>query len=91
MANQLSLGLIGAGRIGRVHAESISRISHAHIVGVADVFLENAEKCAADFGIPAAHQDPRALLDDPTIDAIVVCSSTDTHTRFIIEAAEARP
>jgi len=89
MANQLSLGLIGAGRIGRVHAESISRISHAHIVGVADVFLENAEKCAADFGIPAAHQDPRALLDDPTIDAIVVCSSTDTHTRFIIEAAEA--
>ena len=89
MANQLSLGLIGAGRIGRVHAESISRISHARIGGVADVFLENAEKCAADFGISAAHQDPRALLDDPTIDAIVVCSSTDTHTRFIIEAAEA--
>ncbi|MEZ4673669.1 MAG: inositol 2-dehydrogenase [Caldilineaceae bacterium] len=89
MPNQLNLGLIGAGRIGRVHAESIYRIPNAQILAVADVFVDNAQKCAADFGIPAAHADHRALLDDPAINAIVICSSTDTHTQFISEAAEA--
>ena len=52
-------------------------------------FVESAQKCAADFGIPAAQQDHRILLDDPTIDAIVICSATNTHTQFISEAAEA--
>lgn len=89
MVNKLNLGLIGAGRIGRVHAESIYRIPNAQIVGVADVFVENAHQCAADFAIPAAHPDHRVLLDDPTIDAVVICSSTDTHPRLIVEAAEA--
>lgn len=89
MPSQLNLGLIGAGRIGRVHAESIYRIPNARVTAVADVFVDNAKQCAADYGIPVAHQDHRALLDDPAIDAVVICSSTDTHTQFIIEAAEA--
>lgn len=89
MANKLQVGLIGAGRIGRVHAESIYHIPNVQIAGIADVFVENAQSCAADFAIPVAHSDHRALLDDPAIDAIVICSSTDTHTQFIVEAAEA--
>lgn len=90
MANQLNLGLIGAGRIGRVHAESIMfRIPNATLLGVSDVNLAGAQTCAADFGIPAAYEDHRILLDNPAIDAVVICSSTDTHTRLIIEAAEA--
>ncbi len=89
MSNKLNLGLIGAGRIGRVHAESIYRIPNAQILAVSDLFLESAQHCATDFAIPAAHADHRALLDNPAIDAIVICSSTDTHTRLIIEAAEA--
>lgn len=87
-SNTIQLGLIGAGRIGRVHAESIYRIPNAQIAAVADVFVENAQQCAADFHIPAAHADHRALLEDPAIDAIVICSSTDTHTQLIIEAAK---
>lgn len=89
MPNQLNLGIIGAGRIGRVHAESIYRIPNATVLGVSDLYLESAQQCAADFDIPAAHQDHRVLLDDPAIDAIVICSSTDTHTQFMREAAEA--
>ncbi|MEZ4862341.1 MAG: inositol 2-dehydrogenase [Caldilineaceae bacterium] len=90
MTTTVKLGLIGAGRIGRVHAESITRrLSGAKLVAVSDLFAEAAQRCAADFGIPAVHADPRALLDDPAIDAVVICSSTDTHTRFIMEAAEA--
>ena len=90
MPNQLNLGLIGAGRIGRVHAESIMfRIPNATLLAVSDLYVASAQKCATDFGIPAAYGDHRALLDNPAIDAVVICSSTDTHTQFISEAAEA--
>ena len=50
MTTTVNVGLIGAGRIGRVHAETLSyRIPSASLVSVADVFVESAQKCAADF------------------------------------------
>ncbi|MBX3014016.1 MAG: inositol 2-dehydrogenase [Caldilineaceae bacterium] len=90
MTKPITLGLIGAGRIGRVHAESITRrLSSAKIQAVSDVVAAAAQQCAADFAIPVATADHRTLLADPAIDAVVICSSTDTHTRLIVEAAEA--
>lgn len=88
--SQINFGLIGAGRIGRVHAESLSnRIPFANLLAVSDIFEKSAQECAAQFRIPAAYQNHRPILDDKTIDAVVICSSTDTHTQLIIEAAEA--
>lgn len=90
MTTQINVGIIGAGRIGRVHAENLAyRIPQANLVAVSDVFLEAAKKCAADFHIPAAFDDHRRILDDPSIEAVIICSSTDTHTQFISEAAAA--
>jgi myo-inositol 2-dehydrogenase/D-chiro-inositol 1-dehydrogenase len=90
MTTKINLGLIGAGRIGRVHAETISyRIPAARIVAVADLFLEAAQKCAADYQIPAVAPDPQTIFDDKSIDAVVICSSTDTHAQFIEQAAQA--
>lgn len=90
MTAQVNVGLIGAGRIGRVHAETLAyRIPEANLVAVADVFLEAAEKCAADYRIPLATADPQVVLNDKTIDAVIICSSTDTHAQFISAAAEA--
>ena len=90
MTAQVNVGLIGAGRIGRVHAETLAyRIPEANLVAVADVFLDAAEKCAADYHIPLATSDPQVLLDDKTIDAVIICSSTDTHAQFISAAAKA--
>lgn len=90
MTRKINLGLIGAGRIGRVHAENLAfRIPQANLLAVSDVFLEAAEKCAADYNIPVTAQDHRRILDDERIEAVIICSSTDTHSRFIIEAAEA--
>ncbi len=90
MTTKINLGLIGAGRIGRVHAENISyRIPAAQIKVVADVFLEAAQKCAADYHIPTAVQDPQQIFADPQIDAVIICSSTDTHAQFIEQAARA--
>lgn len=90
MTRQVNIGIIGAGRIGRVHAENLAyRIPEANVVAVADVFVEAAQRCAADLGIALAFKDHRAILDDRQIEAVVICSSTDTHAQFIEEAAAA--
>jgi myo-inositol 2-dehydrogenase/D-chiro-inositol 1-dehydrogenase len=89
-AQTLKMGLIGAGRIGRLHAEHLtSRIPSADLVMVADPFEEAARSCAERYGIPSYGRDYRAVLDHPAIQAIVICSSTDTHARIIEEAAQA--
>lgn len=85
----LNIGLIGAGRIGRVHAGHLAHhIPAARLAAVADINLTAAAELADHFGVPA-YGDHRYLLDDPTIAAVAICSSTDTHARFIIEAAQA--
>jgi len=56
-------------------------------LAVADVFLEAAQSCAADFQIPLISEDHREILVNPEIEAVLICSSTDTHARFIEEAA----
>jgi len=84
------IGLIGAGRIGRVHAEHLAnRIPEANLVAISDIFVEAAEKLASDFQIPAAYKDHRRIMEDKTIEAVVICSSTDTHAMMIAEAATA--
>jgi len=89
-ADLLKIGLIGAGRIGRVHAEHLTtHIPSAELVMVADVFEESAKQCAKRYAIPLATQDYHAILDRPDIEAVVICSSTDTHARIIEEAAQA--
>ncbi len=90
MTQKINVGLIGAGRIGRVHAEHLAyRVPGANLVAVADVFEEAAKKVASDFQIPDAYQDHRRIMEDETIEAIVICSSTDTHSQMIEEAAAA--
>ena len=90
MTNTLNIGIIGAGRIGRVHAESlVYRIPAASVLMIADVNEKAAREVAARLGIPKTVSDYRALLAAPEIQAILVCSSTDTHARITQEAAQA--
>ena len=86
----LNIGLIGAGRIGRLHAANLAhQIPRARLRVIADVVEEAARQSAADHGIPKTVADYRALLDDPDIHAVVICSATDTHAQIIEEAAQA--
>ncbi len=88
-AEQLTIGLIGAGRIGRVHAANLARLPAADVRLVADVNEAAARQCAEQTGIPQASGDYHAILTNPAIAAVVICASTDTHARIIAEAAEA--
>src|SRR6056297_791529 len=90
MAEQLRFGVIGAGRIGRLHIEHLMRrIEGATVVAVSDVIRDAAEAAAAQFGVPTVLSDPSELIGSSDVDAVVICSSTDTHARFMIEAARA--
>ena len=87
---KLNVGIIGAGRIGQVHAKSITyHIPQAKIVARSDIYYEGAEKVAESLGIPNAYEDYHEILNNPEIDAVLICSSTDTHADIAVEAAEA--
>jgi len=90
VSEKITVGIIGAGRIGRLHAEHLAyRIPQANVLVVCDIILEAAQKCAAECGIPTAAQDHQAIMEDPDIEAVIICSSTDTHAQMIEEAAVA--
>jgi myo-inositol 2-dehydrogenase / D-chiro-inositol 1-dehydrogenase len=90
MTDRLHLGVIGAGRIGRVHAANLALgIPRATPLVVADVDASAARTCAREVGIPEAVHEVRAVIENATVDAVVICSPTDTHLAIIEAAAEA--
>ena len=87
---KLHFGIIGAGRIGRVHAETLAfRLPQSRIMAIADVNHEAAQSLAAHCGIPKVAASSTEIIADPAIEAVLICSSTDTHADLIVEAAKA--
>ncbi len=86
----LQVGLIGTGRIGQVHAATITRhVPDARLVAVADVNLDAARRCAEEYRIPWHSDDPYQLLARADVEAVLICSPTDTHADLIEAAAQA--
>jgi myo-inositol 2-dehydrogenase/D-chiro-inositol 1-dehydrogenase len=86
----MKLGLIGAGRIGKLHGEIVTyNIPGVDIKAVADIYADQAKEWADHLRIANLTVDYRDILRDPEIDAVLICSSTDTHAQMIIEAADA--
>jgi myo-inositol 2-dehydrogenase / D-chiro-inositol 1-dehydrogenase len=88
MADTLRIGVIGAGRIGQVHARSVAGHPDATLVAVADVFLDGAKSLADEFGARAT-QNPEELLDTQAVDAVIIASPTSTHIDLIDAAIDA--
>jgi myo-inositol 2-dehydrogenase/D-chiro-inositol 1-dehydrogenase len=87
---KLNVGIIGAGRIGKVHAETIAfRLPEAAPVAIADLNREAAEQVAARCGIPKVAESSEEIFADPRIEAVLICSSTGTHADLVVQAAEA--
>jgi len=91
MSSLINIGVIGAGRIGKIHAENIAHfIPQAKLKGIADVNLTPAiEAWARLLSVQTVTNDPKVLLEDKDIQAIIICSSTDTHADFVVAAAKA--
>ena len=89
MNGKLRIGIIGAGRIGKLHSNNLAnRVPNAQLVCISDVYEPAAKAQAEKLGI-AYTTDYHDILNDPTIDAVFICSSTDTHSPISIEAAKA--
>ena len=87
----VNVGIIGAGRIGKVHVESIcTQVANAKVKTLADPFMnEQTAEWAKDMGVANVTKDYKEILADPEIDAVLICSSTDTHSPISVEAIKA--
>ena len=83
----LRVGLLGAGRIGKIHGGNVAAHAGATLVAVADAVPAAAESLAAATGAKVASID--AIIADKAIDAVVICTPTDMHADQIEAAAKA--
>jgi len=87
---QIKIGLVGAGRIGKIHAENLLAHPQAKIVAIGDLFAGPELKAwAAARGIEIVTRNSADVIEHPDIEAVFICSSTDTHVPLIKKAAEA--
>jgi myo-inositol 2-dehydrogenase/D-chiro-inositol 1-dehydrogenase len=84
----IRFSLFGAGRIGRVHADSIDVHPRAELAWVYDPIESAAQEVAKQYGSAAAHT-VDAAIDDPTVDAVVIASATPTHVDLLTRAVRA--
>ncbi|WP_342046814.1 inositol 2-dehydrogenase [Bacillus sp. OTU530] len=86
----ITLGIIGAGRIGRLHVDNLLSVPQVKIKAVSDVVVDHLQEWAASKGISVLTTNYQDLLGDPEIDAVFICSPTSTHAQIIQEAARAK-
>lgn len=87
---KLNIGVVGTGRIGRLHVGNLmTRVKNAHVVAVSDVVPASCRELAGQWNIPKAYDNFKLLVNDPEVEAVLVCSSTDTHSTIAYEAVTA--
>lgn len=90
MSNKIVLGIIGAGRIGKLHAENVvNNFVDVKVKAIADMYADKIKDWATDLGIENVYADYHDILNDPEINTVLICSSTNTHSPISIEAANA--
>ena len=82
----INVGILGAGRIGKVHALSLKKIAGVNVKSVADPYLD--EEWAISQGIENRYKDVEEILNDESIDAVYICTPTDSHADLIIKASQ---
>lgn len=90
MNEKIVIGIIGGGRIGRLHAETIfTTMNDIVIKYVVDIFPDNVKKWSDKYNVQHVVSDAEVVFEDEEVQAVLICTSTDTHTDYIIQAAKA--
>lgn len=84
---KVRVGIIGSGRIGRIHAGNLCNLPDADLIAIADVVPESAARCAEACNIANVYSSHRKLLENSNVEALVICSNTQSHAMLIEEAA----
>lgn len=88
MTNELGVGVVGVGMLGRHHAANLARaIPRARLTAVADARPETARAVAADYGAPRWYTTADELAADPDVEALVIASTDPAHVEGILAAA----
>lgn len=87
--NKLKVALAGLGRIGKIHLKNLCRnFPEIEVVAVMDV-MDESKSIADEFNIPVFVKDFDGLLAMDGVEAVVICSPTDTHADYVVKAAKA--
>ncbi len=88
---RLHVGVIGLGRLGRVYVRDLAgRIPETRVVAVADPIGNLAKEIATEFDVPKSYTDPLELIDDKSVEAIVIVTPTHIHREQVIAAAQSK-
>ncbi|TKJ47690.1 hypothetical protein CEE34_02350 [Candidatus Aerophobetes bacterium Ae_b3a] len=87
MGQKINVGIIGSGRMGKIHAQSLSRIPEAKLIAVSDINLKVAKELGQKYCVQAV-SDQNIILNHPEIDTVIIATPTPFHTQTIIKAAE---
>ncbi len=87
--NEVRVAVIGAGRIGKIHIENLLKIPNVEVAYVVDIRINDAKEWTKNLRVERIVSDPEIAIHDPNVDAIIICSPTDTHADLIIESSEA--
>jgi myo-inositol 2-dehydrogenase/D-chiro-inositol 1-dehydrogenase len=87
---RINIAVIGTGRMGSVHVRNLARlIPEADLVAVCDIRVEVAQAVADECGVQRVVSDYHELLEDETIEAVLIATSTPTHAIIIKDCAAA--
>ncbi len=90
MKNKVKIGIIGTGHIAQiVHIPELKNFNRTEIAGLCDLSLSKAKWVAEKFGISRYTDDPEELFRDSEIDAVVICTPTNTHKDLTVAALSA--
>ncbi|MCK4514737.1 MAG: Gfo/Idh/MocA family oxidoreductase, partial [Spirochaetaceae bacterium] len=90
MKERITFGILGGGRIGKMHAENLLfGLPNTRLAAVADPYADTITEWAGEVNLPKLTADAEEVIADPRIDAVIICSPTDTHAEYIIQCAEA--
>lgn len=85
----LQVGVIGTGAIGRTHIERLTnQVTGAKVVAVSDIDQETAKKVAKQYGAKC-YEKGEDLINDPEVQAVVVCSWDPTHEQYVLASIQA--
>jgi myo-inositol 2-dehydrogenase/D-chiro-inositol 1-dehydrogenase len=85
----VKLGLLGIGRIGRIHLQNISNHFEDAKVMAAMNPSDGGREFARKMGVPFVTDDAMAVINHPEVDAVLICTSTDVHADYVMAAAAA--